>query len=404
MKAGWQSVKLADLADFGNGLWKGKKGPFKQVIVIRNTNFRADGRLSLQDAALLDVEVKQFKTRMLEFGDIIIEKSGGGPKQPVGRVVAFLEKEGSFSFSNFTSRIRVVDKGRLEPSYLLKVLDWWYKSGKTISMQRQSTGIRNLDFKTYQQQEVPLPPLEEQQAIVDKLDRAFAGLETARANAEANLENAKELFQAGLNSVIGKGSDLWQTEPINTNVTFVDYRGRTPKKAESGVRLITAKNVKMGFINVQPQEFMEESQYQSWMTRGFPEKGDVLFTTEAPLGNVAQLDTDERVVIGQRLITMKANREVLSPSFLKFLIMSSNFQQALEDNKTGATVSGIKASLLKKIPISYPSLQDQKEIVGQLEDLTAETDRLQEEYSRQLSDLDELKQSLLQKAFAGELT
>ena len=95
--------------DFGNGLWTGKKPPFKTVTVIRNTNFTDSGRIDYSNVAVLEVEKKQFDQRKLIKGDIIIERSGGGPKQPVGRVVYFDKDIGDFSFSNFTSRIRVIN-------------------------------------------------------------------------------------------------------------------------------------------------------------------------------------------------------------------------------------------------------------------------------------------------------
>ena len=142
----WDKAFLDQLCDFKNGLWKGKKGPFTHVGVIRNTNFTKNGSLDDSDIAYLDVEEKQYKTRKLEFGDLILEKSGGGPKQPVGRVIPF-EKEGvEFSFSNFTSIIRIKDKSRLEYSYLHKYLYYLYETGATEPMQRQSTGIRNLQL------------------------------------------------------------------------------------------------------------------------------------------------------------------------------------------------------------------------------------------------------------------
>ena len=94
----------------------------------------------------------------------------------------------------------------------------------------------------------------------------------------------------------------WQTRPLGELCRFIDYRGRTPEKTEYGLRLITAKNVKMGFLQSSPLEYVSPDSYESWMTRGIPKVGDVIFTTEAPLANVAQLDTDERVVFAQRIM------------------------------------------------------------------------------------------------------
>ena len=123
---GWSSAPLRELCEFHNGLWTGKKGPFAVARVIRNTNFTAEGRIDLSDVAVLDVEERQLEKRRLQKNDIIIEKSGGGPKQPVGRVVLFDMDENDYSFSNFTSVIRVKSNLVVDPIYLHRVLYWWY--------------------------------------------------------------------------------------------------------------------------------------------------------------------------------------------------------------------------------------------------------------------------------------
>ena len=132
-----------------NGLWKGAKSPFVEVGVIRNTNFTKEGTLDYSNIAYLEVEAKKFEMRCLQFGDVILEKSGGGPKQPVGRVALFDKEEGDFSFSNFTSAIRVIDSKTLDFRFVHKFLYWLYQSGVTEGMQSHSTGIRNLDGNAY---------------------------------------------------------------------------------------------------------------------------------------------------------------------------------------------------------------------------------------------------------------
>ena len=103
-------------------MWKGKKPPFEKVAILRNTNFTKDGFLNTEDVAIHDIEVKQLDTRTLQYGDIILEKSGGGPTQPVGRVAFFDLEDKRYSFSNFTSRIRVIDK-RIMPKFLWLILN-----------------------------------------------------------------------------------------------------------------------------------------------------------------------------------------------------------------------------------------------------------------------------------------
>src|SRR6266404_2413137 len=141
--------------------------------------------------------------------------------------------------------------------------------------------------------------------------------------------------------------DGWQSKQLGELCRFIDYRGKTPKKTSSGLRLITAKNVKMGYLQETPEEFVAPESYDGWMTRGIPRRGDVLFTTEAPLANVAQLETDDKVVFAQRIIVLQPSSSNLDRTFLKYLLLADVAQNRILGQGTGATVQGIKASLLK---------------------------------------------------------
>jgi type I restriction enzyme S subunit len=161
---------------------------------------------------------------------------------------------------------------------------------------------------------------------------------------------------------------VWKTKALGDVCRFIDYRGKTPEKTADGIRLITAKNVKMGFLQMKPLEFVSRSIYDSWMTRGIPKKGDVLFTTEAPLANIAQLDTDESVVFAQRIIILQPVEPSLDCTFLKYLLLSEVVQQRIHAKGTGATVKGIKASILKTVEIVFPPLPEQHRIVAILDE------------------------------------
>jgi len=252
---------------------------------------------------------------------------------------------------------------------------------------------------------IPLPPIPEQKHIVKILDEAFAAIDKAKANAEKNLQNSRELFDSYLNKVFANPEEDWIECFLNDYVKFIDYRGRTPEKTTQGMRLITAKNIKNGYLQKEPEEFVNPNIYDSWMTRGIPNKGDILFTTEAPLANVAQLDTDEKVVFAQRTIIFQPDPKFFNQSFLKYLLLSKPIKTRIIEKGTGATVKGIKAKLLKQIPIYFPqSLAKQERIVDKLNNLSDEIKKLETIYQQKLADLDELKKSILQKAFDGELT
>ena len=165
--------------------------------------------------------------------------------------------------------------------------------------------------------------------------------------------------------------DGWRSFKLKELIErFIDYRGKTPRKTTFGIPLITAKIVKSGFIN-SPEEFIAEEDYNSWMTRGLPQKGDVLLTTEAPLGEVAQIKTDDRVALAQRIIALRGKKNILDNTFLKFALQSSTIQQRLHARGSGSTVQGIKSSELQQVQIELPPFPIQiyiADILGALDD------------------------------------
>ena len=185
----WQSKKISQLCDIQSGLWKGKKGPFTEAYVLRNTNFTSSGKFNYSDVAILQVETRQLEKRLVLPNDIILEKSGGGEKTPVGRVCLHKsELDKPVSLSNFTARLRVLDEKELAPEFLHLFLHFLYISGKTESMQRNSTGIRNLQITQYKDIDVPLPPLIEQQRIVSKIYASFSEIDKSLNNIKIKTE------------------------------------------------------------------------------------------------------------------------------------------------------------------------------------------------------------------------
>ena len=167
----------------------------------------------------------------------------------------------------------------------------------------------------------------------------------------------------------------WEWVRIGNLAKFIDYRGKTPKKLDSGIRLITAKNIRFGYIDKQPEEFISAGDYESWMTRGFPRNGDVLFTTEAPLGNAASVELEEKFALAQRAICFQWHAGAISP-FMLLQILSSPFQNQLIENATGMTATGIKASKLKEILVTIPPIAEQKRIVAKLNQLMTLCDQI----------------------------
>ncbi len=162
----------------------------------------------------------------------------------------------------------------------------------------------------------------------------------------------------------------WRELPLaECMAAIIDYRGKTPRKTTTGIPLVTAKIIKGGRIE-QPGEFIDPTDYDEWMRRGMPVTGDIVLTTEAPLGEVAQLD-GSKVALAQRVITLRGKEGFMDNTFLKFLMQSAYVQEQLKGRSTGTTVHGIRQSELRKVLLPVPPIQEQRAIahvLGALDD------------------------------------
>jgi type I restriction enzyme S subunit len=181
----------------------------------------------------------------------------------------------------------------------------------------------------------------------------------------------------------------WGFAPLVDLCRFIDYRGKTPPKTDSGVRLITAKNIREGFIKDDPREYVSHATYDEFMTRGFPRNGDVLFTTEAPLGNAALVEIDEEFALAQRVINLQP-RFGLFGRFLMFGLLSPPLQDIIREKATGTTATGIKAARLKQIHFPVPPEPEQHRIVAKVDELMAICNELEERLQAQQDTASEL--------------
>lgn len=150
--------------------------------------------------------------------------------------------------------------------------------------------------------------------------------------------------------------------------TIIDYRGKTPHKSDAGIITLSAKSVKNNYIDYSQCYFISKEEYSHFMIRGIPKKGDILLTTEAPLGMVAKLDRDD-IAIAQRLLTLRGKQGVLDNDYLLYYLQSSDGQAALKARETGTTVTGIKQSEFRKIELNLPEYENQKKISSILRDI-----------------------------------
>lgn len=266
---------------------------------------------------------------------------------------------------------------------------------------KQGAAIPHIYFRDYGERLVNVTDDKaEQQAIVSRLDSAFAKIDAVKANAEKQLNDAKALFQKELSkAMIPK--EGWEYSTLIEVFNFIDYRGATPYKLQSGVPLVTAKNVKFGYIDYTIKDYISREEFENRKGRGVSHKGDILFTTEAPLGNVAIADLDE-FSAGQRLITFQQYRDSkfnVINRFYYYYMLGPVFQEKIKSLATGATAQGIKAKLLKTVTVPIPPLSEQQAIVSSLDTLSEKLKAVEEKQKTIMAECDAMKQALLREVF-----
>ena len=267
-----------------------------------------------------------------------------------------------------------------------------------------------------------VPPVSEQTQIANFLDRKTEQIDEIICIKEQRIDLLQEQRTVLINQAVTKGLDPnvemkpsgvewlreipddWNAVPLTKYLeSIIDYRGRTPEKTESGRFLVTAKNIRDGQIDYEiSQEFTSEDEYQRIMTRGIPQIGDVLFTTEAPLGEVANVD-DVSIALAQRIIKFRPKSDRLNPYFLKYWILSYSFQSELHQYATGSTAQGIKASKLCLLKLNLPPLKEQVQIANFLDCKTKQIDELIAAEQRKVELLKEYRQSLIFEVVTGKI-
>ena len=201
--------------------------------------------------------------------------------------------------------------------------------------------------------------------------------------------------------------ESWEWVRLFDIYNFIDYRGSTPNKLNCGIPLVTAKNVKRGYNDYTIKDFISKEEFEQRKSRGISKRGDILFTTEAPLGNVSLADLDV-FSAGQRLITLQAySGDDMNNKLMMLFMLSNSFMQSLLEKKTGTTVAGIKASKLKDVLIPLPPLAEQYRIVAKIEEILPKVEeygKAQDALNKLNAELPErLKKSILQEAIEGRL-
>lgn len=281
-------------------------------------------------------------------------------------------------------------------------LDYLNYSLMSVDFKKYVAGaaIPHIYFKDYKNEPFLWMPLPEQQRIVSILDECFAAMSKAKANAEQNLKNAKELFESYLQGVFENGN--WETKKLNEITEVKDGTHDSPKYIKEGIPFVTQKNIKPEGLTFDDTKFITETDHEKFYKRSNVTFGDILISMIGANRGMAAIVDDKRVFSIKNVGLIKSS-ENINMNYLLYYLKSSLAMKYVLYMSNGGAQEFVGLTALRSFPIPYPSLKEQNEIVKNLDVLILEIKKLEAIYQQKANDLEELKKSILQKAFAGEL-
>ena len=386
MKEGWEIKRLGEVAKVTYGYTE--KASFEEIgpKFLRITDIKEDGVNwdTVPFCKINDVDLEKYK---LFDGDIVFARTGA----TTGKSYLVNQPPQSV-FASYLIKVQIHNK-KLSPEYLFlffQTKNYWDIINAGISGSAQggfnATKLSELD--------IPLPPFPEQQRIVAILDEAFAAIAKAKANAEQNLKNAKELLESYLQSMFEQKGEDWEEKKLEEICTLVN--GRAYKKQEllnkGKYRVLRVGNF---FTNnhwyYSDLELPEDK---------YCDHGDLLYAWSASFG--PKIWNGEKVIFHYHIWKVVPNLNKISKEFL-FILLEWDKEKIKEAQGTGTTMMHVSKGSMEKRKVPLPPLSEQQPLVQKLNILAAECKKLEAIYQRKIDDLEELKKSILQKAFSGEL-
>jgi type I restriction enzyme, S subunit len=401
---GWKTVRLGDVCIFENGD-RGKNYPGRKAFVEKGVPFINAGHLT--DTGI-DIDNMDYIPRerfhllsngKIQEGDLLFCLRGSLGKFAVVEGL----KEGAIA----SSLVIVRPTERLSRHFLAA-----YFGGRIcanmIEKFENGTAQPNLSAKSLSLFEIPLPPLAEQKRIVAILDEAFEGIGVAVANAEKNLANARELFDNFLNSVFTQKGKGWIEKPLGEigGDVYTGPFGSLLHKSDyilGGVPLVNPAHIVDGKI-VPDEEKTVDASAIALLKNYLLSKGDVVIGRRGEIGRCAVVTAiEEGWLCGTGCFYIRVFKRT-NPYFLTHLLRSKRYRESLEALSSGATMLNLSNTSLSELSICLPNLEEQNSIVAKVETLSSRIEDLESIYRQKLDNLADLKQAVLQKAFAGELT
>jgi type I restriction enzyme S subunit len=377
---GWPTIRLGDYADVSYGYTA--KASFEDIgpKFLRITDIQ-DDNVDWDTVPTCSIEKKKYKKQQLRHGDIVFARTGATTGKSF-----LIDNPPESVAASYLIRLRL-NNAELLPDYVsvfFKTYEYWEMVNQGISGSAQG----GFNASKLADLALPLPPLPEQQRIVAILDDAFERIDAAIANTEKNLANARELFESYLNEVFARKGEGWEEKKLADVCENLDKK-RIP---------ITKSKREPGSIPYYGASGIVD------YVKGYIFDEDLLLVSEDGANLLARTYPIAFSISGKTWVNNHAHvlrfRDMRSQRFIEYYLNSIS----LAPYVCGMAQPKLNQKQLNSIPVPFPSVEDQRNIVSSLDSLCSQTQQLQYIWKQKLAALAELKQSILQKAFAGELT
>ncbi len=403
MKKDWEVKKLGEVLSIERG---GSPRPISRYITNSEDGLNW---IKIADATASDKYIYKtkekitreglHKTRLVNIGDFILSNSMSFGRPYIMKTTGCIH-DGWLVLRQNGTKI-------FDTEFLYYLLSSTYVFNQFNSLAAGST-VRNLNIALVSSVSVPIPPLPEQKRIVSILDRAFKAIDKAKANAEQNLKNAKELFESYLQGVFENKGDDWEEKTLSEIVIdtcSLSYGVVQPgNDFENGLPVIRPVDLKTKFVkkdNVKLMNPVNAEKYKRTTLQG----DELLLCVRGDTGIVSLITEDFKGAnVTRGIVPVSFNKNTISLQFGYYSFISTFVQKQIKDKTYGAALMQVNIRDVRQLLFIVPPIAEQKQIVKKLDALQAETKKLETIYQQKIDNLEELKKSVLQKAFNGQLT
>ena len=397
----WSLEKLQTLCEvFTDGDWiESKHQSTEGVRLIQTGNVGVGKFKNRRDKArFISIDTfQQLKCCEIHEGDCLVSRL----PDPVGRS-CLLPNTGEKMITAVDCTILRFNKDKIIPEYF----NFFSQSSSyLIEVESLTSGAtrKRISRKNLGLVEIPLPPIPEQKRIVALLDTVFADLEQTRAKTEQNLKNACELFDSYLQQVFSQKGEGWESILLGEIADLVDSLHTTPKYInEGGFPMVRVTEIKKSGLSLKKAKRVDQETYEKFSKRHKSSVGDIILSrVGASYGIPVIVEMDEVFCLDQNTVLILPK---INSYWLYYFLLSPVAKEQIDSFVAGSAQPTVSMKSIRQLIVPIPSKLEQDRIEPEIKKVLSQSNQLIEIYTKKLEAIDELKKSILQKAFSGELT